>query len=41
MLELWGMWSTSLLSLLSGPLSPGVVAPNRVISMGKIELFGI
>ena len=39
MLELWGMWSPrSLLSLL-GPLSTGVVAPDRVLSMGKKELF--
>ena len=38
MLELWGMQSTlSLLSLL-GPLWPGVVAPDRVLSMGQIEI---
>ena len=35
MLELRGMWSTSLLSLLTGPLWPGVVAPDRVLAMGK------
>ena len=34
--ELWGMWSTPSLSLLSGP---EVVASDRVLSMGQIELF--
>ena len=29
MLELWGMWSTSSLPLLPGPLWPGVVAPDK------------
>ena len=29
MLELWGMWSTSLLPLLPGPLWPLVVAPDK------------
>ena len=24
-----------------GPLSPGVVAPNKVLYMGQIELFNI
>ena len=38
MLELWGMQSTSSLPSLPGPLWPGVVAPDRVLSMGKIEL---
>ena len=38
MLELWGMWSTSSLPSLPGPLWPGVVAPDRVLSMGQIEL---
>ena len=37
MLELWEMLSTSL-SLLPGPLWPGVVTPDRVLSMGQIEL---
>ena len=41
MLELWGMWSTPLLLSLPGPLWPKVVAPNRVWSMGWIELFDI
>ena len=36
--ELWGMWSTSLLPSLPGPFSLGVVAPDRVLSMGQIEL---
>ena len=30
MLELWGMRSTPSLQLLSGPLCPGMVAPDRV-----------
>ena len=34
MLELWGMQSTPSLSLLPGPLWPGMVAPDRVLSMG-------
>ena len=38
MLELWGMWSTSSLSSLWGPLWPGVVAPDRAISKDQIEL---
>ena len=38
MLELWGMWSTTSLPLLLGPLWLGVVAPGRVLSMGQIEL---
>ena len=33
-LELWGMQSTPSLSLLPGPLWPGVVAPDRVLSIG-------
>ena len=33
-LELWGMRSTPLLPLLPGPLWPGVVAPDRALSMG-------
>ena len=40
-LELWEMRSTPSLPSLSGPLWTGVVAPDRVISMGKIELFDI
>ena len=34
MLELWGMQSTFLLPLLSGPHWAGVVAPGRVVSQG-------
>ena len=34
MQELWGMWSTPLLPSLPGPLRPGVVAPDSVLSMG-------
>ena len=38
MLELWGMRSTTSLPLIPGPLWPGVLAPDRVLSMGDIEL---
>ena len=41
MLELWGMQSTSSLFLLPGLLWSGEVAPDRVLSMGQIELFVI
>ena len=37
MLELWRVWSTSLLSSLSGPLWTGLVALDRVLSMGQME----
>ena len=37
-LELWGSRSIPSLQLLPGPLWPGVVAPDRVLSMGQIEL---
>ena len=33
-LELWGMRSTPSLPSLPGPLRPGVVAPDRPLSMG-------
>ena len=36
--ELWGMRTTPSLPSLPAPLWPGVVAPDRVISMGQIEL---
>ena len=38
-LKIWGMKSTPSLSLLSGSIMPGLVAPDRVLSMGQIELF--
>ena len=38
MLRLWGMQSTPSLPLLPGPLWPKVGAPDRVLSMGQIEL---
>ena len=41
MLELWGMYSTTSLPSLQGPLWSGVVALDRVQSMGQIELFEI
>ena len=38
MLELWGMQSTPLLSSFPGPHWPREVAPDRILSMGQIEL---
>ena len=38
MMKLWGMQSTPLLPTLPSPLWSGVVAPDRVLSMGQIEL---
>ena len=38
MLELWGMRSTFLLALDSGLFWPGVVAPDRVLSIEQTEL---
>ena len=40
-LKLQGMWSIPSLPLLPGPHKPGVVAPNRLLFMGQIELFDI
>ena len=37
-LEHWGMWSTLFMPSLPGLLWPGVVAPDRVLCMGQIEL---
>ena len=39
MQELWGIQSIPLLSSLPGPLGPGAVVPDRVLSIGQIELF--
>ena len=41
MLKLWGMQNTPLVPSLPDPFWPGVVAPDRVLSMGQIELSGI
>ena len=38
MLELWKIPSIPSLPSLPGPLWPGVLAPDRVLSMGQIEL---
>ena len=38
MLELWGIQSTPSLPSLLGPLWPRVVASDRALSMGQIEL---
>ena len=40
-LKICGMQSTPSLLLLPGPLWFGVVTPDRVLSMGQIELFDI
>ena len=39
MQELWGMRSAPSLQLLPDLPWPGVVTPDRVLSMGQIELF--
>ena len=36
-LKIWGMWSTTSLPLLPGPLWPGVVAPDSILYMGQTE----
>ena len=41
MLEFWGIRSIPSLLSLPGPLSPGVVALDRVLSMSQIELNGV
>ena len=41
MLELWGMRSNSSLQSLPGPLWPVVVVPDRVLSIGQIELNSV
>ena len=38
MMELWGMRSAPSLPSLPGPLWPGVITPDRFISMDQIEL---
>ena len=39
MLGVWGMWGAPSLLSLPGPLWPGVVAPDRALSMGQIEVI--
>ncbi len=39
MLELWEMWSSPSLPSLPGLLWLRVVTPDRILSMGQIELF--
>ena len=41
MLELRRMQTTPSLPSLPGPLWSGVVVPDRILSMGQIELFDI
>ena len=38
MLKIWGIQSTPVLPSLPGPLWLKIVAPDRILSMGKIEL---
>ena len=40
-LELWGMKSTPSFPSLPGPLWPGMVAPDRVLSEGQLELNSV
>ena len=35
------MWRTPLLPSFPGPLLSGVVAPDRVLSVGQIEIIGV
>ena len=37
----WGIDSTHFLPLLPGPYRPSMVAPEKVLSVGQIELFDI
>ena len=39
MLELWGMQSTSSLPSLLGPLWPGMVVPDRAVSIGHMRTY--
>ena len=41
MLELWGMLNTPSLPLFPGPLWPKMVALDRFLSIGQIEMFDI
>ena len=38
MIELWEIQSTTSLPLLPSPLWPEVIAPDKALSMGQIEL---
>ena len=40
-LELWKMQSTPSLPSLQGPVQPGMVAPDKVLSLGQIELNSV
>ena len=39
--ELRRMWTTSPLPSLSSPIWPGVIAPDKVLTMGQREAFDI
>ena len=41
MLELWGMQSNPSLPSLPGSLWPDLVATDKILSMGQIEMFHI
>ena len=38
MQKLWGIWSTPSLPSLPGPLWPGLLVPDWVLSMGQIAI---
>ena len=40
MFDIWGMRSTPSLLSLPGQLWTGELAPDRVVSMGQIKVFG-
>ena len=41
MLELLGMWNNPSLPSYTGSLWPGVVALDRVLSIGQVKMFDI
>ena len=41
MLELWGMWIIPSLISFQGPVWPTVVASDKELSMGQIELNSV
>ena len=38
-LQIWGVWSNTLLPLLQGPLWSEVIVPVKILSMSQIDLF--
>ena len=41
MLEFWGMQGSPSLPSLPGPLKLSMAAPDKVLSLGQIEMFDI